>query len=106
LHIFRDINSVSKFLPERLSSTQEIGIGGIDNNYHPATATGVIPNVGRFYVVPGAAVNLLSVRELARGNEYDVLFKENKCYSSTIPLITIPANSSGVYVMKLSHINY
>jgi hypothetical protein len=35
LHIFRDITSVSKFLPERLSPTQEIGIRGIDNNYHP-----------------------------------------------------------------------
>jgi hypothetical protein len=112
LQIFRDITSVSKFLPERLSPTQEICIRGIDNNYHPATARGVIPNVGRFYVGPGAAANLLSVRELARGNEYDVLFKENKCtichvkYSSTIPLITIPANSSGAYVMKFSHINY
>jgi hypothetical protein len=112
LHIFRDINSVSEFLPERLPPTnKETGIRGIDNSYHPAIARGVIPNVGRFYVVPGAAANLLSVRELARGNEYELLFKENICTIrhvkySTIPPLTVHANSSGAYVMKLSHIHY
>jgi len=78
IHVFRSAETVTGYI-ENWVPPPSAGIVGIGGVFLPASARGYIPKCGRFYVVPSAHANLLSVSEFAQHSDYQVTFVGNAC---------------------------
>jgi len=108
LHVFFDRKMVEQFISAG-QIPDGTGITGVDDSFLPAIARGVIPNIGRFYVVPGATANLLSVREITRSGQYSVTFEGDRCIVSHTTMDTVPplvvTAQRGTYLIRLTQLN-
>lgn len=107
IHVFSDSS-----IPEKYSTPQPVSdstkINGIAGSVR-VVAKGFIPNFGRYYIVPGATANLISIREFCSNSPLKVEFAKSECTisadSEKIPPLVIKSGRDNTYSISLEKLH-
>jgi hypothetical protein len=88
VHVFNDPNIVKDVatICSVNKGTKLVGIAGALE----VSGSGTIPSLGRFYIVPSAKANLVSVIEIVKQRNYEVRFDNKGCVIQSTQFDTIP----------------